>query len=149
MADAKTVVFPTDFSELSMTGLAWAKRLADELGAVLHCIYVVEEPVVYSSLQMATVPLPSADELKEGAEKRMAKLAKEHLSDCDFPTQTNVLIGRPADAIVDYANGNDASMIVMSTHGYSGLKHVVLGSTTEAVLRHAECPVLAVPGRGD
>ncbi len=145
MAEVKTVVFPTDFSDLSLQGLQWAKRMADERDAVLHCIYVVEEQVVYSSLQLATVPLPSTEELQEGAEKRMEKFMETHFSDCDFPTAQKILIGRPAAEIVDYAGNNDASIIVMSTHGYSGIKHVVLGSTTEAVLRHTTCPVLAVP----
>jgi nucleotide-binding universal stress UspA family protein len=55
-----------------------------------------------------------------------------------------VLVGRPSTAIVDYASEVDAEMIVMTTHGYRGVKHVLLGSTAEDVLRRAACPVLTV-----
>jgi nucleotide-binding universal stress UspA family protein len=55
-----------------------------------------------------------------------------------------VLVGRPAEEIVAYATDNKAALIVMATHGYSGVKHLLLGSTTEGVLRHAACPVLSI-----
>ncbi|NND37905.1 MAG: universal stress protein, partial [Gammaproteobacteria bacterium] len=56
----------------------------------------------------------------------------------------NVLIGKPSEQIVEYANEIGAEVIVMTTHGYSGIEHVVLGSTTESVLRHSNCPVLSI-----
>ena len=62
----------------------------------------------------------------------------------DHGAVAKVLVGRPAEEIVQYATDVGAEMIVMTTHGYAGVKHVILGSTTEAVLRHAECPVLSV-----
>ena len=55
-----------------------------------------------------------------------------------------VLVGQPADEIVQYASDVEASMIVMSLHGYTGVRHLVLGSTTESVLRRAGCPVLSI-----
>jgi nucleotide-binding universal stress UspA family protein len=55
-----------------------------------------------------------------------------------------VLVGRPAEEIANYARDHDAAMIIMTTHGYSGVKHLLLGSTTEGVLRHANCPVLSI-----
>jgi nucleotide-binding universal stress UspA family protein len=57
---------------------------------------------------------------------------------------TKVLIGRPAEEVVSYAKSHNAALVIMTTHGYSGVKHVLLGSTTEAVLRHATCPVLSI-----
>jgi nucleotide-binding universal stress UspA family protein len=143
MADIKTVVYPTDFSDVSLRSLPWAKRLAAVLDAELHCVHTVEEPVAYSSLELGAIPLPTVEELKEGAQKRLSRFMQEHLADSN--ASSDVLVGRPANQIVDYANEKGAAMIVMSTHGYSGIKHVVMGSTTEAVLRQAECPVLAVP----
>ena len=74
----------------------------------------------------------------------MEKFSAENLSDLEQAPVTQVLSGRPAEQIVAYANEQDAAMIVMATHGYSGVKHVLLGSTTEEVLRHADCPVLSV-----
>ena len=54
------------------------------------------------------------------------------------------MVGRPADEILAYASEVDAEMIVMATHGYSGVKHLALGRTTEAVVRQATCPVLSI-----
>jgi universal stress protein A len=76
----------------------------------------------------------------------MAKFAKEHLQGLS-KTETAVLLGSPDKEIVAYADKHKATMIVMTTHGYSGVKHLVLGSTTEAVLRQANCPVLSVKAK--
>lgn len=143
MTDVKTVIFPTDFSDVSMRSLGWAKRLAAVLDARLHCVHTVEEPVAYSSLELGAIPLPTVEELKEASQKRLDKFMQEHLADANASAE--VLVGRPASEIVACANSKDAAMIVMSTHGYSGIKHVVMGSTTEDVLRQAKCPVMAVP----
>ena len=143
MAAKSVIVFPTDFSERSLGALPWARRMADQLQADIHCIYVVEEPHIYATLDMGPVPIPSVDELTRSAEKRMAAFAAAHLKALGNVT-TKVLIGRPAEEVVDYAKEKAAALIVMTTHGYSGVKHVLLGSTTESVLRHATSPVLSI-----
>ncbi|RMF94635.1 MAG: universal stress protein [Gammaproteobacteria bacterium] len=144
MAGNGAIVFPTDFSEESLAALPLAKRMAAVMDAQLHCVYIVEEPHIYATLDMGPVPIPTAKELATTARERLERFAAEHLVGLDKPPVTKVLIGRPAEEIVDYARSIGADMIVMSTHGYSGVKHMILGSTTEAVLRHAECPVLSV-----
>jgi nucleotide-binding universal stress UspA family protein len=143
MAARGVIIFPTDFSELSLAALPWAHRMAEQLEARIHCVYVVEEPYIYATLDMATVPVPTTGELTAAAEKRMAAFVEEHRQVLGDVT-TRILVGRPAAEIVQYANQQQASLIVVATHGYGGLKHALLGSTTEAVLRHAACPVLAV-----
>lgn len=143
MAGKNAIVFPTDFSELSTAALPWARRMADQLQADIHVIYVVEEPHIYATLDMGPVPIPSVDELTRSAEKRMANFASTHLKGIGNVV-TKVLVGRPSEEVVNYAKGKNASLIIMTTHGYSGVKHVLLGSTTEAVLRHATCPVLSI-----
>lgn len=143
MAASNIIVFPTDFSERSAAAVDWAQRLGAQPGSELHVLYVVEEPHIYTSLDMGPIPIPSIEELTASAEKRMAAYVTEHLK--KFPkVVTRVIVGRPAEAIDSYATEKGASVIVMSTHGYSGVRHVLLGSTTEAVLRHATCPVLSI-----
>ena len=144
MGDKSIIVFPTDFSELSLSALPWAKRMASVLAAELHCVYAVEEPHIYATLDMGPVPIPTAEELSGSAETRLSSFVSEHLAGLDHGAVAKVLVGRPAEEIVQYATDVGAEMIVMTTHGYAGVKHVILGSTTEAVLRHAECPVLSV-----
>jgi nucleotide-binding universal stress UspA family protein len=143
MPSKNVVVYPTDFSETSSAALPWVRRMAQQLDAEVHCIYVVEEPHVYATLDMGPIPIPSVEELSRGAEKRMADFVAKNMKDV-AGIRTKVLVGRPAEELVAYAKANGAAMIVMTTHGYSGVKHVLLGSTTEAVLRHASCPVLSI-----
>ena len=144
MAGNAVIVFPTDFSDSSLQALSLARRMAAVLDAELHCVYTVEEPHIYATLDMGPVPVPTADELASTASTRLNNFVAEKLTGLEKPAVGKVLIGRPAEEIVAYANGVNAEMIIMSTHGYSGVRHVILGSTTEAVLRHAECPVLSV-----
>ncbi len=143
MANKNVIVLPTDFSELSQAALPWARRMADQMQADIHCVYVVEEPHIYATLDMGPVPIPSVEELTRSAEKRMSNFSSAHLKGLGSVT-TRVLVGRPAEEVVRYAKEKGAALIIMTTHGYSGVKHVLLGSTTEAVLRHAACPVLSI-----
>lgn len=138
------VLFPTDFSRQSLAGLPLAIDLAEKYKAKLHCLYVVEEPQIYSSLEMGAVAIPTSGELKDSATERMKKFAAEFLSDAPHGVTTHVVIGHAATEVVNYADEIKAGLIVMTTHGYSGVKHLMLGSTTEDVLRHASCPVLSV-----
>ena len=98
-----------------------------------------------ASLEMGAMSMPTGEQLIEAASRRMNKFADEHLGRSDQHALTKVLVGTPADEIVRYADDQEAAMIVMSTHGYSGVKHFVLGSAAEAVLRQASCPVVAIP----
>jgi len=139
-----TIVFPTDFSEVSTSALNWALDMAKTLEASVHCLYVVEEPQIYSTLDMGAVAIPTTGELVESAEARIQKFVDTQLKNAPHGFETKVVTGHAATEIVNYANTAKADLIVMATHGYSGVKHVLLGSTTEDVLRHAACPVLSV-----
>lgn len=146
MNTGKTIILPIDFSTPSIAALPWARRISEALDVAIHCIYVVEEHQIYAMLDMPVpVQIPTTQEIAEIASKRLAEFAADQLKGLDSAPQTKVLIGRPAEEIVAYAAEADAEMIVMATHGHSGIEHVLLGSTTEAVLRHAKCPVLSIP----
>ena len=148
MSDKKAIVLPIDFSELSQAALPWARRMAAMLDAEIHCIYIVEPPHIYSALDMVpAVPLPTTEELGNNAISQLNDFVSEHLGGLDPAPRTSVLTGSPPEQIVNYADETGAELIIMTTHGYSGLEHVVLGSTTESVLRHARCPVLSVRNR--
>jgi nucleotide-binding universal stress UspA family protein len=144
MANSGVIIFPTDLSEPSRGALRWAKRMASITDAELHCLYVVEEPHIYATLDLGPLPIPTTDELSGSAQAQMNALIDEHLQGFGQTTKAKVVVGRPADEILEYANSVDAEMIVMATHGYSGVKHLALGSTTEAVVRQAKCPVLSI-----
>lgn len=148
MPDKSIIVLPIDFSELSLAALPWARRMAAVMDAEIHCIYTVEPPHIYSALDMVpAIPLPTTEELGENAANQLNDFVKRQLTGVEPKPKTSVLTGNPADQIVAYAEKVGAEMIIMTTHGYSGLEHVVLGSTTESVLRHARCPVLSIRNR--
>lgn len=142
MAATKTLVFPTDFSEASRAALDWLKRMADTFDATVHCVTCVQSPVILQPTVGAVYP--TVEDLRGDAQKRLEDFTREHLSGFAHPVQNVVLSGRPADEIVSYAAEIGAEMIIMATHGHSGLAHIVIGSTTENVLRHAKCPVLSI-----
>lgn len=144
MAGKNILVFPTDFSSRSLEALPWLRRMQDLMKAEIHVIYVVEEPQIYTTLDMGPVPMPSTSELVATARDRLASFMTKSLSELGPDVVSAAIVGHPADEIVSYASDAGASLLIMTTHGYSGVKHMLLGSTTEAVLRHATCPVLSI-----
>ena len=144
MAAKNLLIFPTDFSDRSLTALPWVRKMTESLQADVRCVYVVEEPQIYSTLDMGPIAIPAVTELTRNAETRLAAFINDNLNAFGSTPKGSVLVGRPADEIANYARDHDAAMIIMTTHGYSGVKHLLLGSTTEGVLRQANCPVLSI-----
>jgi nucleotide-binding universal stress UspA family protein len=140
------IIFTTDFSDTSIAALPWALDMAKMLDADISCVYVVETPQIYSSLDMGAVAIPTTADLVESANARMKNFIAEHLGDTSVTAEGKIVVGHAATEIVKCAKESDAKLIVITTHGYSGVKHVLLGSTTEDVVRHATCPVLSVRG---
>lgn len=139
-----TIVFPTDFSDVSLAALPWVMDMAAQKQAKIVCLYVVEEPQIYSSLDMGAVAVPTTGELVESAKGRLESFVAKHLANAPHGAEGNVVVGHAATEIVNSANDSGAALIVMTTHGYGGVKHVLLGSTTEDVIRNASCPVLSI-----
>ncbi|MCJ7558768.1 MAG: universal stress protein [Gammaproteobacteria bacterium] len=142
------IVFPTDFSSQSLAAVEWARKMAAAENAQIHCIYSIEMPHYYGAFVNSAAMMPSANELQDYGSQRMTEFLDQHAAQFDRPPVTAVLVGKPSIQIVDYAREHDAVMIVMSTHGYRGMRHAVLGSTTESVLRDADCPVLVIRSKG-
>ncbi|MBI3835001.1 MAG: universal stress protein [Planctomycetes bacterium] len=140
------ILYPTDFSKMGIVGLIYARELAELMNAQLHCLHVVDDAYQYwTSLGPESLPLgPPPDELLQMARDRIARFASEHFSNLKKSAITAVAYGRPFAEIIAYANENKIDLIVMGTHGRGAIAHVLLGSTTEKVLRKACCPVLTV-----
>jgi nucleotide-binding universal stress UspA family protein len=140
------ILYPTDFSEFSLCALPYAKSFAKEYGADLHCLHVVDEAYQYwMAMNGESLPVgPSPQEVIRIAEQQMATFAEKHLADCGVPVTTKVGFGRPFVEIIEYAREVAADMIVIATHGHGGFKHVLLGGTTEKVVRKASCAVLSI-----
>lgn len=138
------ILYPTDFSELSLTATDYARELANAFGAQLHCLHVVDDGYQYwSALGPESIPAgPPPETLLAMARERIEKFRDEHLTGLNRPPVLEVLLGRPYAEIVGYAREKQIDLIVMATHGRGPVAHMLLGSTTEKVVRKAPCAVL-------
>ena len=146
MSNSIKIVVPTDFSNESLAVLDWVKRLSDRGHAEVHCVNVVQQPMMYMPVAPGTAmgTMPSVNELQGIAKQSLTTFVEAHMFDLETLPLTKVLVGRPAEEITNYAQEIDAQMIVIATRGQSGLAHMMLGSTAEGVVRSAKCPVLTV-----
>lgn len=133
---AEKILFPTDFSHTSDAALALATALARDTGAKLLIVHVEEPPVAYGGGELYYgIPNPAAADLE-----RMLREIKP--TDASVPFEHHLITGDPATAIVRFADREHVDLIVMGTHGRTGLSRLLMGSVAEAVVRRASCPVL-------
>jgi nucleotide-binding universal stress UspA family protein len=141
LVGVKNILVPTDFSEQSLDALAYAENIAEVTGAKLTLINVVE-PVVLP-VPLTTLAMDN-DRIIRGTNTKLKKLAAEHGIGADMLDRIVVSEGAAWNEIVRAARNLKCDLIVIATHGRSGLEHAFLGSTAERVIRHAHCPVLVV-----
>ncbi len=141
----RKIVVPVDFSEYSYKSLAYATAFALQSQATILLLHIVPSNYVDADL-IAFDYAELEQESANAAKARLAKLLEERVEP-GISAEIRVQIGRPADEIVNAAQAFEADLIIMSTHGYTGLKHAFLGSTTENVVRYAPCPVLTLRQR--
>ncbi len=143
------ILYPTDFSELSLQALRVAGELAGMFHAELHCLHVVDEAYQYwSAMGPESIPVgPPTEDIIELGRSRMETFRAEHLAGFEPKPITHVTIGRPFAEIIGYAREHGVDLIVMATHGRGAIAHVLLGSTTEKVVRKASCAVLTIRAR--
>lgn len=135
-----SILLPTDFSEYSDHALAVAGSLARDHGARLVLLHVVEGEIVAGE---SGIWLPPAQGTLEEARERLETLP---VPDPSLPVEHRVASGFPVDEILRLAEKEPFDLIVMGTHGRTGLSRLLMGSVAEQVLRRAQCPVLTVRG---
>jgi len=137
---------PTDFSECGNYALSYAASLARTFGASIICLHVIEPMVPTVGYSGMTEPLPIADisdQLEDSAERELPKIAERE--ECaGLEVEELIVHGEAASEIVRVAKDRKVDLIVVSSHGRTGLGRIIFGSTAEAVVRHASCPVLVV-----
>lgn len=156
MLPAKKILCPTDFSEHSYEALTAAEELAKELSATLLLVHVVPPVPVSSELQTGpsgySAPASAGGfniteyikELKANAEKSLDDIVKNKMKE-DIDVETVVLAeGEESDEINKFAEDKDVDLIVISTHGRTGLERLVFGSVAEKIIRHSRKPVLTI-----
>jgi universal stress protein A len=145
----KKILVAIDFSKLSHEALDYAISLAEDVGARLSVLYVVE-PMEFTGVDvLGGTPIATqaiVEEHLKQAKREMERVRNRKLAKLEGATVT-VRLGRPAEEIVALGGKGRSNLIVVGTHGRSGLSHLLMGSVAERVVRHANCPVLAVPTR--
>lgn len=141
----KRILVATDFTDLSEQAIDTAVAFAHESGATLDLVHVASELAfaVPPPMEMVTVPFDVAGAVRD-ASNRMS-VEEERLRKRGVACESNVLVGRADTQIVDHAAKTHSDLIILGTHGRTGLPHVLLGSVAEKVVQHAHCPVLTVP----
>ena len=137
--NAKKIVFPTDFSHCSDAALEYATVLARETGATLFIVHAEEPPIVYDGGMYTGRLEPDHVELN--------RMLHEILpTDPTVACEHRLLVGErnTADQIVKFVKEEQADLIVLGTHGRTGVKRLLLGSVAEAIVRRAPCPVLVM-----
>jgi universal stress protein A len=135
---APKILFPTDFSTAGQTALDLATSLARDRGAKLVIAHVEEPPMAYGGGELYYG-------LEEPSREQLKKMLSEVLpTDPAVGFEHRLVVGSPATAIVHLAENEGVEMIVMPTHGRTGVVRVLMGSVAEEVVRKAKCPVLTV-----
>jgi nucleotide-binding universal stress UspA family protein len=135
--NASKVLYGTDFSATSDAALEVATSLARERGATLLIVHVEEPPLVYGGVEFDFRP----EEPREGILRALKEIVP---SDINVPFEHHLIAGLPGPAIVEFAQQEQVGLIVLATHGRTGLARVLMGSVAEEVVRKARCPVLTV-----
>jgi len=141
------ILVPLDFSDTGRKALLYAVPFAAAFAAEVVLMHVVQPYTVSAELGYIPPELAvSQQELENQAREELELLCHREMSG-DTLAQVKVCVGAPWQEIVVAAGEINADLIILSTHGRTGLKHVLLGSVTERVVRHAPCPVLVVRER--
>ena len=137
------ILWPTDFSETASHALSYAIEMANLYQVGLKIVNVVEQPIGDESFMiLAITPEELAKSMEETAAKRMQEIL--HGLNTHLPVTTVIRRGDPIEQIVAEANGHDVGMVVIASHGRTGISHFLHTNVAEAVANQAKCPVLVV-----
>ena len=145
MISLHRILVPTDFSKNSDVALSYAVALAEKFGATLFLLYVVQDLALFIPDAVAVAPpiAPPVEQFTAAAREALERVVQTS-NLAGMNVQREVRQGAPFYEIIRLAKEKNIDLIVMGTHGHTGLTHVLLGSVTEKVVRKAPCPVLTV-----
>jgi nucleotide-binding universal stress UspA family protein len=141
----KTILVPVDFSNCSREGLRYAIAFAKEFGGRIILLHATYLGYIYSAEGTAIYDISG---FQKAARKNAERKMREFTRSVNFGAvkfETAFTDGSPVIDICAFAKGQDVDLIITSTHGFTGFRHVLIGSVAEQVVRHAPCSVLVVP----
>jgi len=138
------ILVPIDFSAHSKDALRYAVPLARQFRASIHLVYVVEPTVYPADLGFGQVVYPTfEEELVEKGREELQSLLRDEIG-TSAGSSAVVRTGKPHQEILLEAEERRADLIIMATHGHTGVEHMLFGSTAERIVRNAKCPVLTI-----
>jgi len=145
MIDLRRILVPTDFSKHSENALAYATAFAEKFDAELYLLHVVQDLALFvpEAVTAAPVAAPPVEQLSAAVREALDRVIDNHQLR-RFTVHAEVREGSPFYEIVRFAKEQEIDLVIMGTHGRTGLIHVLLGSVAEKVVRKAPCPVLTV-----
>ena len=147
MPKIQKIVCPVDYSNCAQQALKYATDLAKRFHAEVCIVHAYEDPAAYvTPMPMSGYVGPGAElllELRKQLEQRLAQ-TKDEVEKLGVRVRSELLEGAPYRVVLDWAKEYGADLIVVGTHGHTGLTHALLGSVTERIVRMAHCPVLTI-----
>jgi universal stress protein A len=145
MTAITSILVPTDFSDTADAALDYAFVVAERFGATVHLLHVIDDPFVAGGLTaeayIAEAPVLRSALLADAQSRLAHRAIPRHPG---VQVDSEVLFGHGAKTIAEYAQERGINLIVMGTHGRTGVAHLLIGSVAERVVRIAPCPVLTV-----
>ncbi len=144
MVSIKHILIATDGSELSLKAAAFGGTLARALAASVSVVTVIDERMVVAEAWGGTSTEDARRSIESKASKQEIQSTVEAVGDLPSPARTAVLMGLPGDELCDFAKRESVDLIVMSSHGRTGIKRALLGSVSYTVVNQAPCAVTIV-----
>ncbi len=141
--DLTHILVPVDYSQFSKQAVIQANELARLVNAKITLVHVLEEMAIPTVYGIEPVALPQMEHLIDRSNKELQQI-KDEIIDGDIKVEYHTLIGRPSFLITELAKDNEVDLIMMSTHGHTGLKRFMMGSVAESIIRISPCAVLTI-----
>lgn len=144
MAAPKNILFPTDFSEHSEAAIPFVTEWSQRFGAAVHVLHVLDTGLMLSEYSWADYAPRELEEQREQHVRTELQRLRDRLELGDVGCRLEMKHGVAYEEIARYAENEGIDLIIMATHGRTGLSHLLVGSTAERVVRIAACPVMTV-----
>ncbi|MBZ0182750.1 MAG: universal stress protein [Melioribacteraceae bacterium] len=143
MFNIKNIIVPTDLSKVSLSAFNYAKSIAIQWNAKIHILSVIDpQPAILTLQSNEQSEQDYLSGLKTKIEEELNEIKTELINSDDLDIESVIKIGKDYEEIVKYSSEISADLIVIATHGRTGVLHTLLGSVAEKVIRYAKCPVL-------
>lgn len=142
MPQIKNILLPTDFSQASMGATLQAVALAKSFGAQLHLLHVIEDPLILAPV-FESMPMPPRQSFETYAQDRLENWIPDADRD-NLNLELHWYHGQPVARIIEFVIDHRMDLVVIGTHGRTGVSHLMLGSIAEKIVRQCPCPVLTV-----